>query len=371
MLSKKFFLSILAIIATAAQAGGSAPLFSAQPQALPDLALPSDLPTSRFAIDQQSATLGGDTRDQTWTTHVNYATDPALSVVYGLRLDPTLAGGTNLVYGTRHKELLLNAIYAPQKDLRFKFSGGQLRRTDDFEFASGAYADSVTQHTYLVGVHKYWDSALFSDFSLNAWHAYADDTEPGQQALVRETELAKELYIDPRALATGARRGYLLNLALTPLPESRLELGTGVDQTSYHFADGSASRDDSASHRLHYTQYLDNCSRLQGNYQSKAAWRSFGVSLASGAWSIGAARSFDRDSGDGGYAINAGYTIPMGKTSGRPSSCGSDLNQARTFGSMVNSSVTRSSNLPVAPLVQVDPTARPVLSAVSARDQVQ
>lgn len=373
---KKYCLPLLVLALCAlpgAQASERLPLFAAKKQALPDLAAPSDLPSRRFAIDGQGATVGGDTSDQTWTTRVNYASrlDAAMNLDYGLRLDRTLAGGANVVVGTRHKELLLNAIYAPEKDLRLKLSGGQLRQTDEYQFASGLHADSVVQHNYLLNIRKYWDdSAFLSDLSLTAWRTYADDADIGQKTVLLEHELATEVLVDPRTLATGAQRGYMLNVAVTPLPQSRLELGTGIDRLHYDFADGSAERNSTPSRRLHYTQYLNDCSRLQGSYQSNAAWQSFGVSVASGAWSIGASRTLDRDSGDGGYALNAGYTIAMGKTGGRPS-CASELKSARSFGSMVGSSVARNPNLPAAPLVQVDPTAKPMLSAVWLKNQAQ
>lgn len=370
---KKLLSSVLVMMAIAGtHAAAGAPLFSVKKQVLPDLATPSDLPVRRFAIDGQAATVGGDTRDQTWTTQLSYSSrlDAAMNVDYGLRFDRTLAGGANLVYGTRHKELLLNAVYAPRKDLRLKLSGGQMRQTEDFQFASGLHAEDVVQHNYLLDVRKYWEhDAFFSDVSLTAWSAYADDTALGQKLVRQESDLATRVYTDPRALAPGALNGYMLNLAVAPLPQSRLELGTGMDRLTYDFADGSSTRDSAASRHLSYTQYLPNCSRLQGSYQSNAASRSFGVSVARGAWRIGASRTLERDGGDGDYTVNAGYTISLGQGSG--GACGSDLKSARSFGSMVSGSVARNPNLPTAPLVQVDPTVKPVLSAVWAKGQAR
>ncbi|MGB6055249.1 MAG: hypothetical protein WBG17_08415 [Burkholderiaceae bacterium] len=347
------------------------PLFSVKKQALPDLAAPAE-PVRRFAMDGQAATVGGDTRDQTWTTRLDYAsrTDAAMALDYGLRLDREFAGGANVVVGARRKELLLNAVYAPEKDLRVKLSGGQLRRTEDYQFASGAAADSVVQHNYLLDIRKTWSGdAFLSGLSLTAWHAYADEADPGQKLVLQDSDLATRVLVDPRTLATGAQRGYMLNLALAPLPASRLELGTGIDRLHYDFADGSGELDSTASRRLHYTQYVGGCSRLQGNYESHASWRSFGVAVAHGAWSIGASRTLDRDSGDGGYAINAGYTIPMGRSSGRTNTCASSLQAARSFGSIAGSSVAREPNLPAASLAQVDPTARPAISEIWAKPQ--
>lgn len=373
MIVKKLSLSIfIALAAGGVQAGNGAPLFSVQRSVLPDIAAPSDLPVSRFAANGQSITAGGDTRDQTWTTSMSYPSrlDAAMNLDYGLQFDSNFAGGANLTYGARHKELLLNAIYAPQKDLRFQLSGGQLHQTDDFQFASGLHTDSVAQQNYLLGVRKYWDqSAFFSDVSLTAWHSHADDPSIGQKTMMQETDQATQVYIDPRTLATGALHGYLLNLSVTPLPQSRLELGAGMDRVAYDFADGSAEHDSTASRRLHYTQYLGNCSRLQGSYQRNASWRSFGVSVARGAWTIGASRSLDHDSGDSSYTLNAGYTIPLGTASARANTCGSELKQAGTFGTMAGGSVTRNPNLPAAPLVQVDSTVSPILSAAAAKDR--
>jgi len=366
---KKACLPLLLLLTPSAAVFAGQPLFSVKKQTLPDLAAPAE-PTRRFAIDGQTATVGGDTGDRTWTTRLDYASrnEAAMGLDYGLKLDREFAGGANLVMGTRRKELLLNAVYAPEKNVRVKFSGGQLRQTEDYQFASGTAADSVVQNNFLFDIRKTWSGdALLSGLSLTAWQASAGGADPGQKTLLQDGDLATRVLVDPRLLATGAQRGYMLNLALAPLPASRLELGTGVDRLRYDFADGSGERDSTASRRLHYTQYVGGCSRLQGNYESHAAWRSFGVALARGAWSIGASRTQDRDSGDGGYAINAGYTIPMGRTSGRPTTCASSLQAARSFGSLTGSSVARDPNLPAAPLAQVDPTARPVVSEVLAK----
>jgi hypothetical protein len=371
MMSPKSLLPILVFMAASSQAGDHLPLFSAKKQVLPDLALPSDLPASRFAMDGKAATIGGDTSDQTWTTRFTYPSrlDAAMNLDYGLRLDPRLTGGANLVYGTRHKELLLNAIYAPQPDLRLKFSSGQLRQTDDFQFASGPHADSVAQRNYSLDVRKYWDqSALLSDISLTAWRAHANEPDIDQKTVLRTNDEDTLVYLDPRLLAAGVQEGYRLNIGVAPLPQTRLELGTGADRLSYDFADGSVTRNDATSRRVKYTQYLDNCSRLQGSYDSNAYSRSFGLSVANGAWSIGASRTLERDNGDNHYALNAGYTIPMGKTSGRANTCASELKNARSYGSMVHNSATRNPNLPAAPLVQVDPTVKPVLSAIWAKN---
>jgi hypothetical protein len=359
MLPTRFFLPLL-IFLVAAQAHAAAPWLPAPRQTLPDLAAPSDLPANRFAIDQNAASVGGDTRDQTWNTRLTYAAERSMYIDYGLQFDPRLAGGAKLVVGGRHQEVLLNTIVAPEKSLRLQFSGGQLRQVDDFQFASGSYADRVPQQHYLLAVRKSWGSAFFSDFSLTAWRAHAGEVDPGQKAMPLESGPDGQPAIDPRTLAAGAQTGYLLHLGVAPLPQARLELGAGMEHTSYDFADGSAAHDGSASRRLHYTQYLDNCARLQGHYQSQAAWRSFGVSIANGAWSLGASRTLDHDSGDGGFAVSAGYTISLGKSSGRTASCGSDLKHARSFGSMLSRSVARSPNLPAAPLVRVDPTAQPM-----------
>lgn len=371
MMSKKPLLSILVLLAASSHAADDLPLFSAKKPVLPDLAAPSDLPASRFAMDGKTATVGGDTSDQTWTTRITYPSrlDAAMNLDYGLQLDPRLTGGANVVYGTRHKEVLLNAIYAPQPDLRFKVSSGQLRQTDSFQFASGPHADSVAQRNYSLDVRKYWDqSAFFSDISLMAWRAHANEPDVEQKTVVRTNDEDTLVYVDPRALAAGVQEGYRLNIGVAPLPQSRLELGTGADYLSYDFANGSVARDDATSRRVKYTQYLDNCSRLQGSYDSNAYSRSLGLSVAQGAWKIGASRTVERDNGDDHYALNAGYTIPMGKTSGHANTCASELKNARSYGSMVHNSATRNPNLPAAPLVQVDPTVKPVLSTIWAKN---
>lgn len=354
------------------QAAGAAPLFSASAQNLPDLAAPDGMPSPHLAIDRQATTLDSHSGDQTWSTQLSYPSrlNAAMNLDYGLRLDPQLAGGARLAYGATHRELLLNAIYAPQPDLRVKLSGSQLRQIDDSELASGRYADNVAQHNLLLDIRKYWsEDALLSDLSATAWHASAGDAGGDPTTPLPDTNPTTQDSSDRRALATGALQGYLLNIGVAPLPQSRLDLGRGTDQLTYDFADGSATRTDNTKRHLRYTQYLDNCTRLQGNYQDDAFSRSFGLSVASGAWSIGATRTLDRNGGDSSYLLNAAYNIALGKASSV--ACASELKNARSFGSMLDNSIARNPNLPAAvpPPVQLDPAVPPVPSMVWAKDQ--
>lgn len=369
MMSKSSFLPFVAALASIAmQAAGAAPLFSASAQNLPDLAAPDGMPSPHLAFDRQATTLASHSGDRTWSTQLSYPSrlNAAMNLDYGLRLDPRLAGGARLAYGATHRELLLNAIYAPQPDLQVKLSGSQMRQTDDSELASGRYTDDVAQHNVLLDIRKYWSAdALLSDLSATAWHASADGTGGDPMTVPPDADPATPDAGDRRAPATGALQGYLLNIGMAPLPQSRLDLGRGTGQLTYDFADGSAARTDNTQRHLRYTQYLDNCTRLQGSYQDDAFSRSFGLSMASGAWSIGATRTLDRNGGDSSYLLNAAYNIALGKA-GRVA-CASELKNARSFGSMLDSSIARNPNLP-AP-VHLDPLVPPVPSIVWAKDQ--
>lgn len=346
----------------------AAPLFSTRPLGLPDIAAPSGAPVTQFSGDANHTVIQSSTPDSSWNTKLFYpSTDnSALHAAYGMQLDTNLAGGAQMQIGARSKEILFNAIYAPRPDLRIKFSGSELSQTNDYEFASGTLAERTSQNQFLLGLHKLGKpGAFFAEASLSAWRAPATEVDAKPRFWQSEPGTVDDTYVDPRQLTVGAQQGYQWRLGLRPLPRTKLELGGNVQHINYDLVDGSSDRQRSAARHVQYTHYLDDCTQLQGNFQTAESARGFGFSLAQGVWRISAAKLVDRNSGASDVTINAGYTISLGGKSS--SGCGFALDQARSFGSLASSAIQRSANLPTVPSVLVDSSAAPVPSAVWRR----
>ncbi|MEO8837846.1 MAG: hypothetical protein ABI351_03945 [Herbaspirillum sp.] len=346
----------------------AAPLFSVQSLGLPNIAAPSDAPVTHFSGDADHTAIQGSTPDSIWNTKLSYPSsdNSGLHAAYGMQLDTNLASGAQMQIGARSKEILFNTIYEPQSDLRIKFSGSQLSQTNDYAFASGTQSERTSQSLFLVGLRKLGQpGALFSEASLSAWHAAASEVDANPRFWQPEPGDTDNIYVDPRQLTVGAQQGYQWQLGLAPLPRIKLELGANVQHINYDLMDGSTDRQRSSARHIQYTHYLDDCTQLQGNFQTAESARGFGFSLTQGAWRISAAKLTDRNSGASDVTINAGYTISLGGKSN--SDCGSRLNQARSFGSLASSATQRSANLPSAPSVLIDSSIAPVPSEVWRR----
>lgn len=339
---------LLAALACAAQGVPAATCYT-DCMKLPDLPAPSAAPPDRIKLNGQNANLANETPYAAWSAGIAYPTgvDTHLDLRYGTELTSRLAAGASVAYGPRYKEVLVNGIFHPARDFRFRIVGGTTERTSEYGFLSGVQPAGVLQNNMLVDVKKSWGG----DNSILNLGATAFSVAASEQELPSAAG-------DPHRLATGTLQGYALNLGLAPTDRLNLEVGTGIQRVVYDFAHGSPDEENTLSSRLRLTRYLDNCARLQGGYSGDSSADRFDLGVGKGAWSLSASRIAARNGGDNATAFNLRYAIPLGnRRNGPPIACDNRLQTARNFGPVLHTVITRPSELPTAPLAQVDGTA--------------
>lgn len=317
---------------------------------LPDLPGAEESAPGHFSLDEQSATLGYDSRLQKWSATLDEYSylNPGLKLDYGMLLTSEFGAGATLTHHTGYSELLVNGVYAPRRNLRLRLAGGQLRAASE-----DASSNAVMQNSYLIDVKKNARSGkLLSDFGLSAYTVRANDADGADYSGVSafdEDEMV-EGDVDSGAGAAGRLDGYSLNLGLQPTPYSRIELRRERTHFTYRYGDGIRGGDYRDVNHVRYSQYLSNCARFQGRFSAGADSGRIDLSLAKSRWNVGVSRSVDSSISD--TAVQVGYTIPLGQSRSGSDECTSP---ARAFGALVDATVIRPSLLPSGPIVDAIP----------------
>lgn len=300
---------------------------------LPDLPASANAP-GHFNLAGESASMGYATRFEKWNAKVDQylGLSPHLTVDYGLLLTSKLSAGGTFTRQDTLSEVVLNGIYAPQHNVRLRLTGAQLRNAGGF--APAASRDSaVLQNSLLLNARKYWNKYLFlSDLGLTAY-----STQANAQAMASN---------DTDRMAPGRMDGYMLNLGVRPTAESRIDMRREFSHLSYTLGEDALQSADQASTRMKFSQHLGDCVRLQGGYTASSDNDRLDLNLARRNWNI----NLSRDQGGSNTALMIGYTVPLGVHASRGSKCGSGVDGAPSFESIVDASVKRPAQLPREPL---------------------
>lgn len=324
------------------------------PLLLPDLAAPPPAPISKL-IDGDRMLMGYHSEEEHWKVGLEYANplSSGLRFDYAVNLTKDVALGTNVTMGHHRQDVVLNGFFAPATDVRFRLAGGQLHQTNDFVFRSGSQTGSVRQDNYLLDARKYWRNALISDVGFVAYGARAEEQRLDPKIIAFDDNTL----IDPRELAAGKLKAYQLNVAMTPLPRTRLEFGRSVSQIRYHYADGTEASEEQITNRARYTHYLDRCVQVQGGYDNAPYGDRVDVGLRKNAWQLGMSRSLGRDGNASEFSFRVNYAIPLGKTTERPAPCQPALQMTPAPKATAMDVANRPSSLPAEAMVRIDPTA--------------
>jgi len=300
-----------------------------------------ELPASRtgaphFGLDRQQAKLSYDGAHQTWGARLDEFSrlKPSLTLDYGKLLTDQLGAGVAVHHEINYSDVWVNGIYAPAQDLRLHVAGGQLRAATDSGIPA-SNANEVLQNSYLLGAKRYWKGGLLSDFGISTYAVEASTTDNPAATGAEE-------------FAPGRQEGNTLNLSLQPLPGSRVELSRETRRLTYYFGADNQDQQYLVSNRVHFSQRLDDCLRLQGGYSTNEETRQVDLKLARKKWFFRVSHTQDGDSND--TTVGIGYTLPLGRTSSSNSKCAPQPDGGSGFGSIIDSTVKRPNQFPVTPL---------------------
>ncbi len=321
---------------------------------LPYLAGSGALAPGYFDIEEESASIGYETRFTKWGAKVDQYMDvnPAITMDYGLLLTNKLGAGGRFTRQDDYSEIVLNGIYAPKRNLRFRMTGAQLRTTPGYLGMQDGAFDGFLQNSYLFGVKKYWNKYQhLADIGIAAYSIEAN--APSSARIPQDDELPDADDALASAFAPGRLNGYLLSLGLRPTPLSKLELRHETGNLSYSFGAGMQRDERLVSNRISYSHYLGNCLRLQGGYSASTEFDRFDLKLAKHNWNIRLSR--ENDAGSSDTAVHFGYMLPLGRKRNHAMSCGFEQGGASSFESIVNAATQRPLQLPNDPLIAEAP----------------
>lgn len=299
-----------------------------------------------FSIAEDSAGIGYASRSQKWGAKVEQYTEvnPAVKMDYGLLLSNKMSAGGTLTRQNDYSEVVVNGIYSPKPNLRFRMTGAQLRATGS-DFAAGH--EAFMQNSYLFGAKKFWNKYEYlSDLGVAAYSVEAS-APPSANLFASGDEEAADGGL-PQTGAPGRLDGYTLNLGLRPTARSKLEFRRESANLTHNFDAGYKRQELLASNRVRYSHYFGNCMRLQGGYSAGADSGRVDLKLAKNNWNVRLWR--EQGSGSDNTAIQFGYTLPLGQTTRRKGDgCGLRPGTP-VFEPIVDAARQRPSQLPREPL---------------------
>lgn len=304
-------------------------------RALPDLPTVQAEAPGYFDLAGESAEMGYATRVEKWSAKLDQYLDlsPSLTVDYGLLLTNRLSAGGTFRRENTFSEVILNGVYAPQRNVRLRLTGAQLRNTGGL-MPSASGDNAILQNSVLLNARKSWDKYLFlSDLGLTAY-----STQANAPATVAE---------DDGGPARGRKDGYMLNLGMHPTAHSRVELRREFGHLSYSLGENARYAADLASSRMKYSHYLGNCMRVQGRYSTGSDAERLDLNLARNKWSINLSREQGMDNNS---AIMIGYTMPLGTHGMHDDTCPGRPSGAPAFEPIIDASMARPTQLPSTPL---------------------
>lgn len=298
-----------------------------------------------FHLGAESAGFGYNSQFAKWDAKVDGYTSlaPALKMDYGLQLTHRFGTGALLTHEADYSEVVLNGIYAPKRNLRFRVAGAQLRSSGSL-LASDA-SNTFLQNSYLFGAKKYWDK--YEHLSSIGISAYSIGTNASSAARAL-SPVGDEPFESASTLARGRLDGYQLNLSLRPTPQSKLELRREASHLTYYYDAAAYRHDPLVSNQVRYTRRLGNCTRLQGGYSTSADADRIDIRLSKSNWNV--RLSHELAYGDSDSAVHLGYVIPLGKSSRKAWGCGTGTESGPAFEPVAEAAKQRPQQFPRAPL---------------------
>ncbi|GAB3540299.1 hypothetical protein GCM10027343_09170 [Noviherbaspirillum agri] len=321
---------------------------------LPDLPAGAAAP-GFFDIAEDSAAISYETRFERWGAKVDQYMDvnPALTMDYGLQLTNRLGAGGTFTRRNEYSEVVLNGIYAPKRNLRFRMTGAQLRASTDAFSLSDSAGSAFMQNSYLFGAKKFWNKyEHLTDMGMTAYSVEASAPSSTRFSLPNAVDGTEAGELRAATLAPGRLNGYMFNVGLRPTPQSKLELRHEVGMLSYRYTSNGSRYEQLVSNRVKFSQYFGNCIRVQGGYSTSTDFDRLDLKLSKHNWNVRLSREQGGDNID--TAVFLGYAIPLGRTSRRAQDCAAGPEPVPSFEPIVNATTQRPQQIPREPLAIVE-----------------
>lgn len=261
---------------------------------------------------------------------------PSVALENGWLLRNDLGVGGAYVFRNDYSDILFNGAYAPSKDLRFQLTVSQLRSGEGFAIPNSRELQTVLQTGYLASIKKIWDtSSALPEASVTIFTAKSADAHSQANATSR--------------LELGTIGGYMLNLAIRPTYQSKVELGYSAQSVSYDYAMGEP-RQEQMQNSIGYSQIFDDCSRVNGRYSTGAGTDRVNAQferrgLVVGVQQIRTANKTDR-------AIHVGFSQSLGGSGPKYASCVGTPIAATGLQALVDATTARPAFLPNQPVAR-------------------
>lgn len=336
--AKACCLAGMLLCAGLAQAGAQQATYSN----LPDIPSTDNAKAGHFGLDGESVELGYATRQQKWGARLDeyLGLERSVTLDYGTLLTDELGAGAALRQGSAYSDLWVNGIYAPDRDFRLRLAGGQLRANDTAVDAGGA-PNAVQQNSVLLGARRSWRGGLVSGIGMTAYAVEANDAAAAHAASPVSAPS------DTQELAGGSQQGHVLNLSLQPTSQSKIDLWRERNRLAYYSTDGTHGGRDVVASRVRFSQYFDNCMRLQGGYSSSQDSNRLDLSVGHDRWHVSVSRVEALASND--TTVGIGYTLPLGSSGNSGADCTLHP-KVRTFEPVIDTTVSRPEQFPRDPL---------------------
>ena len=286
-----------------------------------------------------------------------------VGIDYARLLNDRWAVGANISAGIKHKEIMLNGLYSPAKDLHLGLSLGWLRDTDTYQFYSGPDDVSVNQTSALLRAIKRFDEGSWlTQLNASVYTARARKPDVPDAVMVEETPTLIRFLIDPREISPGRMLGFNVGTGFGPWANAEIKLSLGRETLRYRFQDGSGEKSSRTTTGLGYTHTLSGCWQLEGTYNTGVAGDRVSLGVRHGIWNIGVAR----DAGIAGMkartSLVVGLEVPLG--GGERARCAASIGTRQTQDvRRLDEVFQRPRELPARVLAKVDMTAVPTLLA--------
>lgn len=315
---------------------------------LPNLSSSTSLAPGYVSLAADSAGIGYETRLEKWGAKFDQylAVNPALRMDYGRLLTDTFGAGGTFTRQSDYSEIVVNGIYSPKRNLRFRMTGAQLRATGSDLAPDNA---AFMQNSYLLGAKKIWDKYEYlSDLGVTAYSVEASAPPAANLFTSGDEDGFDGGSLRSGALVPGRLDGYMLNLGLRPTSRSKLELRRESSNLTHSFDADFRRQEQLVSNQIKYSHYLGDCMRLQGGYSAGDDFGRIDLKLTKNNWNVRLWR--EQESGGNNTAIQFGYALPLGRRAGRTATgCGTRPG-APVFDSIVDAARQRPAQIPREPL---------------------
>ncbi|WP_136417707.1 hypothetical protein [Herbaspirillum sp. ST 5-3] len=315
-------------------------------QSLPELPGGDHAAPGYFDLARESAAVGYETRFETLNATLDqyFGLAPSVTLDYGLQLADKVGAGGIYRRDSTQSELVLNGIYAPKRNLRFRLTGAQLRSVGQ---SFDGESETVFQTSYLVGAKKYWNSYRYlSDIGIATYVVRAN---AAPEPITTDAESIDGSDMPAGPLPLGDLRGYRLDLGMQPGPQSRIEWRREIGRLTY-FSDGDRIDASIVSNRVRYSHHLGDCTKLQGAYNTNSAADHMDLKLARNSWSLGVSQEME---GARATAISFSYAIPLGTSAHHQDNCNDAVEGPPRFAPLLDAAIQRPPQLPEEPLTTI------------------